>query len=84
MPPTCYDGFEAPVTDTVIGGSSLALATTTIIHPDGVFPYTGAMLYALIPVAVVFSSSAVYGYLTRRHCERVHAEASSRGLATTR
>ena len=73
----CSDGYEAPVTDTVIGGAALVLASTvgmsTALHPEGSYPlYT--TLYLTVPMALLFSSSAVYGYLSRRHCERIKGE----------
>jgi hypothetical protein len=73
----CSNGFEAPVTDTVIGGAALVLASTvaiaTALHPEGSYP-ANATLYVTVPAALLFSSSAVYGYLSRHHCEQVKAE----------
>jgi len=78
----CSDGYEAPVTDTVIGGAALVLASTvamsTALHPEGSFPMS-ATLYVTVPTALLFSSSAVYGYLSRRTCEHAKQEDQLQG-----
>ena len=83
----CNDGFEAPVTDTVIGGAALVLASTVAmsaaLHPEGSYPAL-ATLYLTVPAAVLFGGSAAYGYLSRRRCEHVKDEYQhERALAAT-
>jgi hypothetical protein len=73
----CNDGFEAPVTDTVIGGAALVLASvvaiSTALHPEGSYP-ANATLFVTVPAALLFGSSATYGYLARGHCEHMREE----------
>jgi hypothetical protein len=77
----CNDGFEAPITDSVIGAAALVLASTVAmsaaLHPEGSYPAIGT-LYLTVPTAVLFGSSAVYGYLSRSRCEQVKQERIAR------
>ena len=70
----CSNGVEGPVTDTVIGGAALVLASTVAIsaalHPQGSYPAV-ATLFVTVPATLLFGSSATYGYLARDHCVRM-------------
>ncbi|MEP6864353.1 MAG: hypothetical protein ABJE66_27275 [Deltaproteobacteria bacterium] len=81
----CNDGFEAPVTDTIIGGAALAssagIGALQIARQDGAYPIYGYLI-ELVPLAVLFSSSAVYGYLSRQRCDHMREDARRGDLAT--
>ena len=73
-----------PVTDHVIGGAALVLASTVAIssalHPEGSYPAI-ATLFLTVPATLLFGSSATYGYLARSHCGRMredHREQTAR------
>lgn len=86
MPPpqaitsVCNTGYQAPVTDTIVGAAALAtaigvgaLAQTSDFGQEAKVGYW----FVLVPTAVVFSSSAVYGYLSRHRCEHVRDDSTS-------
>jgi hypothetical protein len=59
--------------DTVVGGTALAGAGTLgallLTDQTGGAASIGYLI-GLTPIALLFSTSAVYGYLSRSHCER--------------
>jgi hypothetical protein len=80
MTSRCDESYQAPVTDTIVGAATLsaaiALSGAAIdkeTYRDGKLAYW----LGLVPTALLFSSSAVYGYLSRDHCEHVHARNAS-------
>jgi hypothetical protein len=79
MTSVCDDGYQAPVTDTILGSAVLATAAgiATFGHV-GKFSTDERAAYwlGLVPAALLVAGSAVYGYLSRDHCEHVRAAPS--------
>ena len=70
----CTAQLEAPVTDTVIAGSSVAfLGAETIayaMNPSEHDIDEHVALIALVPLVLLYGASAVYGYTARSRCLR--------------
>lgn len=93
MPPphaitsVCNTGYQAPLTDTIVGAAALATAIGV-----GAFAKTSdfgaetkvGYWLVLVPTTVLFSSSAAYGYLSRHRCEHVRDDSPSASSATHR
>lgn len=80
--PVCNTGYQAPVTDTIIGAPALATAAGLGALARGSdFGQAAKLGYwlVLVPAAVLFSSSAVYGYLSRHRCEHVRDDSAGPG-----
>ncbi len=71
MQPTCNAGYEAPIVDTVIGGAAFGLSSVIAgaFALETVDERVVAPLFLLVPMALGYGSSAVYGYLSRSRCE---------------
>ncbi len=77
--PACDDSYQAPMPDTIIGGAlvATAVAVGAFAKPDSNGPETKAAYWlGLVPLALVVSGSAVYGYMSRSRCARVRAAAT--------
>jgi len=93
MPPphaitsVCNTGYQAPLTDTIVGATVLAttlgLGVLAKSHDFGEEAKAGYWL-VLVPTAVLFSSSAAYGYLSRHRCEHLRDDSPSASSATRR
>lgn len=70
-PPDCDARYEAPVTDTVIAGAALGLTAAIAAFSLGVQGGSNLapLLLPLVPMTVLYGSSAAYGYVSRSRCE---------------
>jgi hypothetical protein len=79
MTSVCNDGYQAPVTDTILASAVVATAAGI-----GAFGHVGkfstderaAYWLGLVPAGLLVAGSAVYGYLSRDHCEHVRVAPS--------
>lgn len=83
MEPDCNAGFDAPVTDTVVAGVALGLSAAIAAFSVSVQGGSNLapLLVPLVPMTLVYGSSAAYGYVSRSRCE--HAR-ETRSITTAR
>jgi hypothetical protein len=86
METDCNASYDAPVTDTVVAGAALvlssAIAAVSVTEQGGAT--LAPLLIPLVPMTLLYGTSATYGYLSRQRCERVKSDRGRDVAATSR